>query len=86
MTRRIVLGGGAALVVIGALTGCSPTTEKEAPTTRSATTPPSSSRAPSVTPTEKAVGPGNTNSFSPGVDPNPPGAICKSIVNGVCQR
>ncbi len=84
MTRRIVLGGGAALLAVGALAGCSPTTEKDAPATPTVT--PSSSNAPAVTPTEKALGPGGNNSFSPSVDPIPPGAVCKSIVNGVCQR
>lgn len=85
MTRRIVLGTGAALLAVGALAGCSPTTEKDAPATSSTTTP-SSSSAPAVTPTEKAIGPTDGNSFSPRLDPTPPGAVCKSIVNGVCQR
>ena len=84
MTRKLVLGGSAALVAIGALAGCSPTTEKDAPTTSSTTTAPSSS-APAVTPTEKAVGPSNGNSHPP-KGPNPPGTSCKEIVNGVCQR
>lgn len=85
MTRRIVLGGGAALLAIGTLAGCSPTTEKDAPATSSTATP-SSSSAPAVTPTEKAVGAGDGNSFSPSVNPTGPGSVCKSIVNGVCQR
>lgn len=84
MMRKLVLGGSAALVAIGALAGCSPTTEKDAPSTSSTTTAPSSS-TPAVTPTEKAVGPNNGNSYSPKV-PNPPGTSCKEIVNGVCQR
>lgn len=85
MTRRIVLGGSAALLAVGALAGCSPSTEKDAPATSSTATP-SSSSAPEVTPTEKAIGPGGQNSFSPSVNPTGPGAVCKSIVNGVCQR
>ena len=40
----------------------------------------------SLTPTEKAVGPGANDSFSPTVNPVPPGAVCKQIVNGVCVR
>lgn len=83
LTRRFVIGGGAALVTIGAMTGCSPTTEKEAPATSSTT---ASSSAPAASPTEKAVGPGGDNSFTPTVNPAPPGSICKQIVNGVCQR
>lgn len=82
MTRRIVLAGSAALVAIGALAGCSSTSEKEAPTTTST---PASSSAPAVTPSEKAAG-GGGNSFSPSVNPTAPGAVCKEIVNGVCKR
>ncbi len=85
MTRRIILGGGAALLAVGALAGCSPTTEKDAPATSSNVTP-SSSSPPAVTPTEKAIGSGGGNSFSPSVNPTGPGSVCKSIVNGVCQR
>lgn len=81
LTRKIVLGGGAALVAIGALAGCSPTTEKDAPSTTST---PASSSAAAVSPTEKAAGGGH--SFSPSINPTPPGAVCNKIVNGVCQR
>lgn len=93
VTRRIAIAtAGAALAAMGALTACSPTTEKEAPS--STTTPTSAaptSAAPSetttsLTPTEKAVGPGITNSFSPSVRVNPPGAVCQQLVNGVCVR
>ena len=82
LTRKIVLGGGAALVAIGALAGCSPTKEKEAPSTTST---PTSSSVAAVTPTEKAAG-GSGHSFSPSLNPVPPGAVCKSISNGVCTR
>ena len=85
IARRIVLGGGAALLAVGALAGCTPTTEKDAPATSSTATP-SSSSAPAVTPTEKAISPTGGNSFSPSVNPTGPGSICKDIVNGVCQR
>jgi hypothetical protein len=87
LTRRIaIIAGGTALVAAGTLTACSPTTEKEAPPTTSATTsaPASSSVVPS--PTEKLVGPGGGNSFSPTIDPTPPGAVCSKIENGVCIR
>lgn len=81
-TRRIIVGGGAALITIGALTGCSPTTEKPAPSSPSST---ASSSAATVSPTEKAAGSGNGNSFAPTVKADP-GGVCKQVVNGVCQR
>lgn len=84
LTRRIVIGGSAVLVAFGAVSGCTPTTEKDAPATSSPTAT-SSAVAPAVTPTEKAVGPGG-GSFSPTVNPVPPGSTCRDIVNGVCQR
>jgi hypothetical protein len=80
-TRSLLIGAGAALVAVGAITGCSPTTEKDAPAT-SSTTPPSS--APAVAPTEKTIGGGN--SFSPSINPTGPGEVCKEVVNGVCVR
>lgn len=81
LTRKIVLGGGAALVAIGALAGCSPTTEKDAPSTSST---PASSSATSVAPSEKTVVGGN--SFTPSVHVNPGDAVCAKIINGVCSR
>lgn len=80
-TRSLLIGAGAALMAVGAITGCSPTTEKDAPAT-SATTP--SSSPPAVSPTEKAVG--GANSYSPSINPTGPGAVCKEVVNGVCVR
>jgi hypothetical protein len=81
LTRQIALfAGGAAIVGMGALTACS-SNAKESPST---TTTPSSTVAPS--PTEKAVAPGGPNSFSPTVNPAPPGAICKEIVGNNCVR
>lgn len=81
LTRHIaLLAGGAAIVGMGALTACSPN-EKEAPPT--STTPTS---APSVSPTEKAVAPGGGNSFSPTVNPAPPGPVCKEVVGNECVR
>jgi hypothetical protein len=88
LARRLALvAGGASLVVMGTLTaGCSTSTKEEPRTTTPATTAPSASSTAPVTPTEKAVSPGGNNSFSPTINPTPPGAICKTIVNGVCQR
>ena len=84
LTRQIALfAGGAAIVGMGALTACS-SNAKEAPSTT--TTPSSTSVAPSVSPTEKAVSPGGANSFSPTANPAPPGAVCKQIVGNDCIR
>lgn len=81
LTRQIALfAGGAAIVGMGALTACS-SNAKDAPTS---TTTPSSTVTPS--PTEKAVAPGGPNSFSPTVNPAPPGAVCKEIVGNNCIR
>lgn len=79
--RIAVVVGGTAIVAAGALSACSPSSEKDAPAT--STTPPTTS-APSASPTEKAIGPGGNNSFSPSINPAPPGAVCKEVVNGVC--
>ena len=84
-TRRIALAaGGAAIVGMGALTACSSDT-KEKPTETKA---PTESRAPgspsnAPTPTEKKVGPGATNSFSPTVKARPaPTALPGNVVTG----
>ena len=83
MGRIAIFVGGAAVVAMGALTSCSSCTEKEAPTTAPST--PTSS-APVPTPTEKAVGPDYDGSFTPSINPTPPGSVCKQIQNGVCIR
>ena len=61
--------------------GCG-TTTKETPTS----TPTSTTSVTAPIPTEKAVGPGDNSSFSPTVNPVPPGSVCKQIVNGICMR
>lgn len=82
LSRRIAIAaGGAALVVMGTLTACSPTKEKEAPSTTSTPAPSSSSSTPS--PTEKAMMPGGP-SFTPTVNAGQPGAVCAKVVNGLC--
>lgn len=84
LTRRIAMvAGGAALVAMSTLTACSPSSEKEAPSTTS--TPSASSSAATPSPTEKAIAPAGP-SFSPSVNPVPPGAVCTKIENGVCVR
>ncbi|GEM_PF-2184935 len=76
--------GGSAIVVMGALAGCSSTSTKEEPKTTS--TPSSSaSSAPEVSPTEKSVG-GGPSSFSPTIKPPNPSLACVRVVNGVCQH
>ena len=88
ITRQIALiAGGAAIIGMGTLSACS-TKEKEAPSptsTPSTSQAPATSEAPASAPTEKAVAPAGP-SFSPTVNPTPPGAVCNKIVNGVCSR
>lgn len=83
MGRIAIFAGGAAIVAMGTLTSCSSGTEKEAPTTTPSA--PTSS-APVPTPTEKAIGPDYEGSFTPSINPAPPGSVCKQIQNGVCIR
>lgn len=84
LTGRIaIFAGGAAIIAMGTLTSCSSGTEKEAPsTTPSAPT----SSAPAATPTEKRAGPDYDGSFTPSINPIPPGSVCKEVHNGVCVR
>ena len=82
-SRLALIAGGAALVAMGTLTAGCGTSTKEEPTTTPTTEPTS---APVVSPSEKAVGPDVDYSFSPSVNPKPPGAVCREIVNGVCIR
>lgn len=84
LSRRIAIAaGGAALVAMSTLSACSTTKEKEAPSTTS--TPSVSTSSASPSPTEKAVMPGGP-SFTPTINPVPPGAVCKEVINGVCMR
>jgi hypothetical protein len=89
LTSRIaIFAGGAAIVAMGALTSCSSGTEKEAPSSTPSTptsSAPSSSAA-SPTPTEKRAKPDYDASFTPAIDPVPPGAVCREVHNGVCIR
>ena len=83
LSRKIAIAAaGAALVVMGSLTACSPTKEREAPSTTSTPAPSTSSASPS--PTEKALTPGGNPSFSPTANAVQPGAVCAKVVNGVC--
>ena len=80
LTRQFALAAGAvAIVGMGALSACS-TETKEKP----AETPPTQSSAPAKpSPTEKAVGPGGNNSFSPTIKARPaPTALPGNVVTG----
>ncbi len=77
--------GGSAIVVMGALAGCSSTSTKEEPKTTSTPLSSSASSAPEVSPTEKSVG-GGPSSFSPTIKPPNPSLACARVVNGVCQH
>ena len=86
LTRKFALTAAAAAIVgMGALSACSSDSkenpaETTAPTQSSAPASPSSN-APS--PTEKAVGPGGSNSFSPTVKARPaPTALPGNVVTG----
>jgi hypothetical protein len=83
MGRIAIFAGGAAIVAMGTLTSCSSGTEKEAPTTTPSA--PTSS-APAPTPTEKRASPDYEGSFTPPINPTPPGSVCKEVHNGVCVR
>jgi len=85
LTRQIALiAGGAAIIGMGALTaGCGSSSE-ESPTTT--TTPTTTSAEPAPSPTEKAVTGGGPNSFSPTVNPAPPGPVCKEVLGNDCVR
>ena len=86
LSRRIAIAaGGAALVAMSTLSACSTTKEKEAPPSTSTPSVSTSSASPTPSATEKAMLPGGP-SFTPTVNPVPPGAVCKQIINGVCMR
>lgn len=88
MGRIAIFAGGAAIVAMGTLTSCSSDTEKEAPssTPSAPTTSAPATSPPSPTPTEKRAGPDYDSSFTPAIDPTPPGAVCREVHNGVCIR
>ncbi len=84
LTRRIALAAGAAaLVGMGTMTACS-TNTKEKPTETKEPTQSSAPQSPgSPVPTEKKVGPGGNNSFSPTVTARPaPTALPGNVVTG----
>ena len=83
LTRQFALAAGAvAIVGMGALSACSTETkEKPAETTAPSSPESQSSNAPS--PTEKNVGPGGNNSFSPTFKARPaPTALPGNVVTG----
>lgn len=86
LTRQFALGVGAvAIVGMGALSACgSDTKEKPAETTApTQSSAPASPSANAPSPTEKKVGPGGNNSFSPTVKARPaPTALPGNVVTG----
>jgi hypothetical protein len=85
LTRKLALAaGGVAIVGMGALSACSTETKDkptEAPSSPSSSAPASPSNTPS--PTEKSVGPGGNNSFSPTVKARPaPTALPGNVITG----
>jgi hypothetical protein len=81
LTRHFALAAGAtAILGMGALSACSSDT-KEKPAETKAPTQSSAPAKPS--PTEKAVGPGGNNSFTPTVKARPaPTALPGNVVTG----
>lgn len=82
LTRQIALAAGAAaLIGMGTLTACSTGTKEKPTETKSPTESSAPSNAPS--PTEKKVGPGGNNSFSPTVTARPaPTALPGNVITG----
>ena len=89
-SRRIaLLVGGAAIVTMGALSAGCGTAAKESPTTVTPSGSATPSESATLSPTEKKVAPltpGAANSFSPSVNPKPPGPTCTQIVGNTCAR
>ena len=89
-SRRIaLLVGGAAIVTMGALSAGCGTAAKESPGTQPPSGSVTESEAPAPSATEKKVAPltpGGANSFTPSVNPKPPGPTCTQIVGNTCAR
>ncbi|MEI7916149.1 MAG: hypothetical protein WCH82_15515 [Mycobacteriaceae bacterium] len=87
--RMALLTGGAAIIAMSALAaGCGSST-KEAPGTQPPSGSVTESEAPAPSATEKKVSPltpGGANSFTPSVNPKPPGPTCTQIVGNTCVR
>ncbi len=90
--RIAVFAGGAAIVVMGALTSCSASSDEaeEAPVTDQSESDPETGSPTTSTSeesaTEESPEPDYEGSFTPAVDPTPPSAVCEDVINGVCQR
>lgn len=86
LTRQIALAAGAAAIVgMGALTACSTDTKEKPTETKAPSSQSSAPQSPSNAPqpTEKKVGPGGNNSFSPTVTARPaPTALPGNVVTG----
>ena len=73
--RLIGLAGGAALVVMGAVTAGCGTSANQAPSTTPTTTTTTSSPSSTPAPTEKTLSPTGGNLFTPGVKAPPAPAV-----------
>lgn len=84
LTRQIALAtGAAALVAMGALTACSKEDKEKPQETKSPTSSAPETPGNAPQPTEKKVGPGGNNSFSPTVKARPaPTALPGNVVTG----
>lgn len=84
LTRQIALAtGAAALVGMGALTACSKEDKDKPQETKSPTSSAPETPGNAPQPTEKNVGPGGNNSFSPTVKARPaPTALPGNVVTG----
>ena len=84
MSRRIAfIAGGTAVLAMTTLSAC---TSTETPKPSQTSVAPSQSESVTPSPTEKAIGTNGPNSFTPTVNPAPPGAVCTKVVGNNCIR
>ena len=87
LTRRLgLLAGGAAVVAMATLSACGSDKTHESPSSPAPSQSESATPPPSLSPTEKAAGVSGPNSFTPTINPKPPGAVCREVVGNVCIR
>ncbi len=87
LTRHLaLLAGGTALVGMATLSACGSDKTPQSPSSPAPSQSESVTPPPSASATEKAAGPSGPNSFTPTVNPKPPGAVCREVVGNVCIR
>lgn len=87
LTRRLgLLAGGAAVVAMTTLSACGSENTHESPTNPTPAQSESATPPAALSPTEKAAGPSGPNSFTPTINPKPPGAVCREVVGNTCVR